>query len=666
MPKARLILLLVFLFSKTITLAQTPSLDSLKVIIAAGNHDLAHVNTLNLAAYEVIRIDVSKAKFYLQEAIALGKKLNAEKALSSSYNQISSLYHNSGQADSAWYYLQLLKDLANSTTSADKTGIQANYYGAAGLYYKKTGDIRNATAFLTRSLQLAETLGNKVSIAGQALNLGNVYMNDGNYKKALTYHLKALKYFEETKNDKGISFCYQSIGNSFIELEQLDQGLAYIQKSLALKQALKDRRGQGTAYLALGQIYSSRKSYKTALAHFNTALEIAREFNLVKEQGNITQKIARMYAAKGDSASAMRLLAEAKELVQQVKDSAASAAIEMDMVSLQKKPVSSGEEKKLEITLQTVEATGSMPNRAYSYKSMAQFYTTNKDFEKALFYTKKYYEVNDSMLSNELQLQLKKMDEQYTVEKKEQEIALLKKDQLLNQQQLSQQRYLLISAFVVAVLAIGAIWQLRIRHRLQQRMKELKLRNQIAADLHDEVGSSLSSIHLLSKMAALQTQPAAILQKVSDNAEETMEKMSDIVWMIKPGEQEGKILVQRIERYLYEICNARNIECVLQAIQLDTLKLDMHQRKNLYLIFKEAVNNAVKYSNTTRLEVIIQMEQQGLVMRIRDFGAGFNETSVISGNGLQNMRMRAKELKGKLHIESQIKEGTELRLQFPV
>lgn len=650
-------------------LAQTPVLDSLSRIIAAGKKDEAHLKALIAAASELVRVDAAKAKVVLYESVSLAKNLDIEKSLSGCYSQLASIHHNSGQIDSALHYLQLLKIMANTSVSADKIGIQANYYAAAGLYYKKAGDINTAITYFVQSLSLAETLGNKVAIAGQALNLGNVYMSAGNYKQALQFHLKALRYFEETKNEKGISFCYQSIGNDFIELKQYKEGLDYIQKSFQLKQALKDKRGMGTAYLSLGHIYSAQKDYNKALEQFNHALQIADEFDLVKERGTIIQNIGRLYVIKGDSLNAMRYLAEARTLARQINDSGAAASIEVDLLALRSKPSSGAEEKKLAANLQTLEVSGDMPQRALGYKSMARYYAANNNFEKALLYTEKFHAANDSLLNNDLSLQLKKMEEQYTVEKKEKEIALLKKDGLLSRQQLAQQRYLIISALVLAVLALGAIWLLVARYRLQQRMKELQLRNQIAADLHDEVGSSLSSIHLLSRMAAQQigtTQSADIIKKVSHNAQETMEKMSDIVWMIKPGEHEAKMLVQRMERYLYDICTAQNIECVLAASELEDLKLNMHQRKNFYLIFKEAVNNSVKYSNTRKLEVVIKSDGPTLLMLIRDFGKGFNETIVMNGNGLHNMKMRAKDLRGDLKINSSEEQGTELRLHFPV
>ena len=206
-------------------------------------------------------------------------------------------------------------------------------------------------------------------------------------------------------------------------------------------------------------------------------------------------------------------------------------------------------------------------------------------------------------------------------------------------------------------------------------MKELELRNQIAADLHDEVGSSLSSIHMLSQMA---TQPGNeathtdILTRMSNNAKETMDKMGDIVWMIKPHETDSSSLKQRMQRFAYEICASKSIEVSMQLDDLSTgprgekLKLTMEQHKNIYLIFKEALNNAVKYSGTQKIEITARIQSKELVLQIKDFGKGFDTETTGKGNGLDNIKHRATEMNGTIQINSTADGGTAIILKTPI
>lgn len=170
---------------------------------------------------------------------------------------------------------------------------------------------------------------------------------------------------------------------------------------------------------------------------------------------------------------------------------------------------------------------------------------------------------------------------------------------------------------------------------------------------------------MLSQMATQQDSEAKhkdILERMSSNAKETMDRMGDIVWMIKPGETEAGSLKQRMERFAYEICGSRNIELKMQLDELEKLKLTMEQRKNIWLIFKEAINNAVKYSSTHKMEVTAAVQNKEMTLVVKDFGTGFNISVVKKGNGLDNMKQRAKELNGELKMQSNANEGTTIKL----
>jgi len=121
-----------------------------------------------------------------------------------------------------------------------------------------------------------------------------------------------------------------------------------------------------------------------------------------------------------------------------------------------------------------------------------------------------------------------------------------------------------------------------------------------------------------------------------------------------------------MERFAYEICGSKNISCSLELSGLDNLKFTMDQRKNIYLVFKESVNNAVKYSGTDKMEVAASVHQKQLLLRIHDFGRGFNLSEVVAGNGLENIRNRATELRGRLEIETSPNNGTSIHLVIPV
>jgi len=312
---------------------------------------------------------------------------------------------------------------------------------------------------------------------------------------------------------------------------------------------------------------------------------------------------------------------------------------------------------------------GDRLNTAEGYFKLSEWYAGHKEYEKAYSNLKQGQLLSDSVRGSKIIVDFRKLEEEYKSEKREKEIALLRKDKELNQQVLQRRNQLMIASVVVALLALGSIWLLLSRARLRNSMKELELRNSIAADLHDEVGSSLSSIHMLSQMAVRPGNEATqkdILERMALNAEETMDRMADIVWMIKPLDTNAGSLKERMERFAYEICGSKQIEIGLHLEVLDTLKFNMQSKKNVYLIFKEAVNNAVKYSGSEKIEVKARLQNNKLELSIVDFGKGFSNSTAQKGNGLSNMQLRAIELVGKLAIESKMGTGTTIQLIVPV
>src|SRR5690606_31636872 len=172
------------------------------------------------------------------------------------------------------------------------------------------------------------------------------------------------------------------------------------------------------------------------------------------------------------------------------------------------------------------------------------------------------------------------------------EIALLNKDNELHVQRIERQRILLILGVMAALFVLSVVGFFVYRYRLKMQTKEIALRSKIAADLHDEVGSSVSSIRMLSEIAIQQGPSNAeflqeILTNINDSAKDIVESTGDIVWMIKPGFDEIETVIERMERYIHDLCSHRDIGYTLELDELRSVKLTMVQRKNVYLIFKE-------------------------------------------------------------------------------
>lgn len=231
---------------------------------------------------------------------------------------------------------------------------------------------------------------------------------------------------------------------------------------------------------------------------------------------------------------------------------------------------------------------------------------------------------------------------------------------------------------LLVLIAIAAALYALYSYRLQQIMRIEKMRNQIAQDLHDEIGSTLSSISLYS--AVMQNMPEArsensnsILNKIIESTSHMMESMNDMVWTIKADNDSFEQVVNRMRAFAVNMTEVQDIELHFTADkQAEKLSLDMSQRKNVYLIFKEAVNNAVKYSGCKNLRISIANIQDSLRLIVEDDGKGFDYESqltskqLLGGNGLRGMQLRAREINSTLKLTSVLQKGTKVELVMPV
>lgn len=218
--------------------------------------------------------------------------------------------------------------------------------------------------------------------------------------------------------------------------------------------------------------------------------------------------------------------------------------------------------------------------------------------------------------------------------------------------------YLLV-ALAAAATAFGLT---RLRYR--QRLHMQAVRNRIASDLHDEVGSSLSSITLGSQLARKleggeNEQVSELLSRISDTSSASLRSISDIVWAIDPRNDEGEALVKRMRRITRELLESKEIDVSFDIGRgVDDLKLPMNARKEVVLIFKEAVHNASKYSMAATVQVCIHRRKGTLTVSIKDDGRGFDPALHPDGHGLGSMRRRAESIGAELTLASAPGMGT--------
>jgi two-component system sensor histidine kinase UhpB len=646
---------------------QSGKIDSLQRILARHTRDTNEIRAMGLLADEFQRKDMAKAKSYVYQQIELAKALNTNFGISEAYTRLVSIHQNAGSLDSAQYYLSRLEILAKD--NIDKKAA-VRFAQAAGLFYKNQGKYKEALPFLLESSQLTTT---KVGKAGSLLNVGNAYSNMGEFRKAADYHLKALVAFEEIKNEQGQSFCLNSLGANYMKLRQHAAAEQYIMRSEKLKEQLGDKRGVIHCWINLSQVYQQTQKPELAMSYINKALLRAQELKLSLVETKILFDMGWVLKQYKRAKEAMRFFEQALPLARQAGDSVLVSRIKTYLIATENDQQK--EEKEELVLLQNIKI--SLENKALVYAAdghfqLATWYEDHQRFDKAIEHLKVGHQLNDSIAGGHVAIQLKKLEEDYKTAKREKEITLLKKNRELQALSLSRQRVIIISSLVtlVLVLLIGVI--LVNRYRVTNQTKRLleieKVRNNIARDLHDDIGSTLSSINILSKVAREEKSgnEAGYLQKIGEQSARMMEYMSDMVWSINPNNDSISQMLIRMREFASDILESKNMEYHFSEKVAEELVLNAEQRKNIFLIFKETLNNAAKYSKGSRVEIGIYSQTEWLTLTMEDDGQGFDPKKVTEGNGLRNLRKRAEEISGTLTLISTLDKGTKLRLQVPI
>lgn len=222
------------------------------------------------------------------------------------------------------------------------------------------------------------------------------------------------------------------------------------------------------------------------------------------------------------------------------------------------------------------------------------------------------------------------------------------------------------SIFTLASVAIFGLF----RFRLQQKTKLLTIRDSIARDLHDEIGSNLSTISIFNEVAKESIHKnkegiLPVLDKISEYTQISQEAMSDIVWMIDSKNDKFENIIVKMRTLAAEtIGTTSSMKLHLNFDEnAKSLKIGMKQRKNLYMIYKESINNIIKYANCKNVWIDLVVNEHLVKLIISDDGQGF-DPKTATGNGLIYMKKRAEELEAMFNVDSIIGKGTSVTLEF--
>lgn len=494
---------------------------------------------------------------------------------------------------------------------------------AAGCLYP----LGNFSAELNYALEiqsLAKRLNTPFTRGYANGSMSDAYLNFGEYKTSIAHWRKVIEIAEyELPGERTAIY-----GNSallFARARQYDSALIYAKKALDALYSNSTFNHDSAAikffssniFVALGEAFAGIRQYDSAVYYFRQSLHCAESMDMRFNKIDDCNGIAAVYKEQGKYDSAI--------------------------FYLQKVFAVDGASKRYPIA--ALKAAG----------LIAALYETGRQPDSSLKYMHIASDIKDSVYSRDKTSAFQNII--YQQKEKENEVAIAT-EKLQNRYRL----YFLIAAFISIVIIASII----LRNR---RVKQLQLiRNNIADDLHDDIGSALSSISILNELAKEKSPEALpLLTSIGESAAAIQENMSDIVWAVNPDNDHFENVLQRMQLFATEILDAKNIRLEFNSdTSLNNARLTMKQRKNLYLFFKETLNNAAKHSGAEKIVVDISKKEHSIEITIKDNGSGFNTSGIFNGNGMSSLKKRAKELNALYNINSRTSEGTTVQLKFKI
>jgi two-component system, NarL family, sensor histidine kinase UhpB len=527
--------------------------------------------------------------------------------------------------------------------------------------YLEVGKKQEAFAYAKQALAIREKIGSLSGMALSCNNISQMYLLSDSLEPAIKYQEQGLKYAEQSGLRTRMAQSYVSMALLLNRQKKIEEAFRYEKKAIAIYQEI-DQAVLANRYIAAAFYSNKLNDSAGAVDYFSKSEKLARSLGIKPVLRNVYSFLSDFYKNRKDYVLAYdyykKYILYRDSLLNtetNVKIAALEAQFDTEKKDFEISRLSNDQKiKQLAIEKQRAIITG---NTAEALRKQNEINLLFKSSElKEQFLSKQAIELDKQMLM---------------ARNNQQKLELAEKERLLQQKQISNQKlarnFLLGGLALVLLLGYLAFNRFQLKKKLEQQASLLTMRNSISQNLHDDIGASLSNINILTELAkrnvGIPSKSSEYLDKASEDIQRISESLSDIVWNINPRYDDLQNLFVRMKRYASDMFDGKNIRYTMEFPEPGSdISLSMDKRRDFYLIFKEAVNNLVKYSQASEAEVKVEAKNNQLLLLVADNGVGFDNNHLSSGNGVHNMKLRAEKWNAPVTIISAPGKGTTINL----
>lgn len=580
------------------------------------------------------------------------KRINFKEGVAYSAFRIGTIYNLWGKNDSSAQYVKE----ANSIRLSNEDWLGASSTSLfLGIIYKELGKMDSAFSYFIASEKLVRQANDSVGWHRIVIESAHQYLDYGEVKKAKDYYNQALNLSLAMGNEELMGFSYSALGKYFFESNQYDSAMYYFKSSVDLfeqvdlpQQVLVNKNNLALCYSNTGRWAEATLIFKSTISAYK-ALKLREDLSL--NYLNLGQT----YLNRNMVDSAIHYLKNASFLSNTIKN---------------------------------------LENESLALLYLSDAYQLKGEYETAMGYQKKHAVLKDSLLNAEKVRSISEMQTKYETQLKEQEIELLDEE---NKTKTAQRNALFVGILLLILSASALIFFFVQKNKISKQAKQIaeqKLnsvldeqeintynamlkgqeeeRLRIANDLHDRLGSMLSTIKLMfssleDKIGQVQEENKTQMDKTTSLIDDACVEVRRISHNLGAGLIANYGLVNSLEDLTETINQTSKVDCKLLIYNMEE-GLPLRFEVELYRIAQEILNNALKYANAKSITVQLSRLDEEFSMTIEDDGVGFDfaRAKKKGGMGLANIEKRAAKLNGKVYIDTAINKGCISIIEIPL
>ncbi|MEJ8842673.1 sensor histidine kinase [Lacibacter sp. H375] len=616
-------------------------IDSLEKLVV-NSKDSQLVKIYNDLTWEYRLVNRDKAMQYGFKAIEQARKVNYPKGMAQAYNDLGILLFDQEKYDSAIAFYQLSGKIREQLN--DGLGI-AKVYNKIGIVYQKKGAFDKALENQLQALSLFTKHKNDIGISYSLNNIGILNQNLGRYDDAIKYQLQSIEIKEKLKDNYGLAGSFVNIANVYKIKGDDNKATTYYNKAITISRSIQDKEYLANALNNIGALYIKKQNYKEALAAINESLQLRKDLGDTKGQVSCMNNLGLVFHDQKQYDSSIAIL---------------QAALNIGK-----------------------DAVNCLPEVNQTYLALSHSYESLNKNDEALAMFKFYASTKDSLFTDNLSQKFAELETKYETLEKEKEIQR-------QQYIIEKKNYWIIGiALSIVLLSLLAVSYYR-RYKLKQEatMKqavleqqqlaasavlkaEEKERQRIAKDLHDGVGQMMSAAKMNLSAFENELQFTSVDQKLS---------FERIIGLVDESCKEVRTVShQMMPNMLLKSGLGKAVAEFLDKIDQKIIKVNLHveglqERLNedveivLFRVLQECVNNVIKHSGASQLDIALIKDKDGISATIEDNGKGFDVQQIgdEGGIGLKNMKARIDYLNGTIDFDTAAGKGTLVAIHLPL